>query len=125
MKWCMRFLRKLFDWLIAQSCKQYFEIPIETKCPICVIEPPKCPPNICPTLPKCPETTAAPTTLGDTGITLDGKDPPPAPYDKEDPNAPSGKHITYKRIYDFFTQAGTKPRLEEDLLLFKVELQAS
>ena len=124
MKWCAGFLRKLFDWLIAQSRKRYFE-NLTKECPICNIEPPKCPPNKCPPLPECPETTAAPPKPGNTGIPLDGKDPPPAPYDKKDPNAPSGKHITYKRIYDFFTQAGTKPRLEEDLLLFKVELQAS
>ena len=89
-----------------------FENPTEAKkCPICIdngerlLEPPKCPPNRCPPLPECPEATAAPPKPDDTGIPLNGDKPPP-PYDQKDPNAPSGKHITYKRIYDFFTQAG-------------------
>ena len=107
-------VRKTFEKLEKELIKA-FETPKEDgkkevtdakKCPICIVEPPKCPPNRCPPLPTCPEATAAPPKPVDTGIPLDGDKPPPPPYDVKDPNAPSGKHITYKRIYDFFTQAG-------------------
>ena len=81
MKWCTIFLRKLFDWLIAQLSKQCFENPTKAECPICNIEPPKCPPNRCPPFPECPKKTAAPPKPGNTGILLDGKNLPPAPYD--------------------------------------------
>ena len=106
-------VRKTFEKLEKELIKAFEnpkdegkkEVTEAKKCPICIVEPPKCPPNRCPPLPKCPETTAAPPKPDDTGIPLDGDKPPP-PYDQKDPNAPSGKHITYKRIYDFFTQAG-------------------
>lgn len=72
---------------------------------------------------RCPEKDAS-SKPGKTGILVGADGPPPAPYDKKDLNAPSPKHITYKRIYDFFTQGGfSEPRVEEDLLLFKVELE--
>ena len=148
-------VRKTFEKLekeLAAAFESSAEDKAPAKCPVCKPIVPECPPNKCPPLPECPKPTVAPSG-GSSLIPLGGVDSPPAPYDKEDPNAPSKKYITYKRIYDFFTQAGfqidalisasdwrrtslishqfenlfktTEPRTEKELLLFKVDLELS
>ena len=111
-------VRKTFEKL-EKELKSAFADDKKEECPVCKPVVPDCPPNNCPPLPVCPKPTEMPP-IDDSRIPIGGTDPPPPPYDEDDLNAPSKKHITYKRIYEFFTQS-KKARLEEDLLLFKIE----